>query len=1219
MLSLPRLRLRYPRMIPRPSVFTVATAWIRRIAAGFGLIGILGSVRSAAEPSGVAAHDFAPRSGPRGATMFTTLTPEQTGVTAINRYDDPKMWRERYREFSLGAIGTGIAIGDYDGDGKPDIFVVCKAGENHLFHNLGNFKFEDVTAKAGVAGPTGAWKQGASFVDVNNDGRLDLYVCRFGAANLLYINQGDGTFKEEAGPRGLAVVDSSGQAAWCDYDRDGFLDVYLQTNVLDGEGHPNGQRDYLFHNNGDGTFTNVTDRAGITGETQGHSATWWDYNEDGWPDLYIANDFKDPDQLYRNNGDGTFTNVLSWVVPHTPHSSMGADLGDVNNDGHLDLIVADMAATSRIKDHRGMAKVRAGLPETDSTPNAAPQYMRNALFLNLGVNRMLEGAFLAGLDATDWTWTVRLEDLDCNGWVDPYFTNGMVRELHNADLVGRMSKLENLDERTLVMKNSPPLAERNLVFRNHGDLQFENVSAAWGLDHLGVSFGAAFGDLDGDGDLDLVFANYDGEVTVCRNDLDTGHRVVFELRGAASNRFGIGSIVRIETDAGVQARPLLIARGYLSSSEPVAHFGLGSATTIRRVTIQWPSGIIQTLENLPADRRYTIKEPDAKPANLPQPERRDAEPKGQFADVSAARNLAIATKERPFNELARQPLLALRLNRIGPSAAAADLDGDGIDDLCLGGPMGDAPRFLSNLGDGNFLPYGNAAFSDRTQTADANLLFFDADGDGDNDLLVTKGGDAKEAGSPAYQPRLYSNDGHGQFTPAEDDALPPLSISAGAAAAADFDRDGKLDVFIGGRIVPGQYPTTPESVLLHNAGGRFVDVTDSVAPALRRVGMVTSAIWSDVDGDGWLDLVLTLDWGTVKYFHNDQGKTFTDASTPAGFAKAGAGWWTSIASADFNGDGRPDFVVGNVGLNTRYRASTQRPAVLFYGAFDASGRKQLVEAQYEGDALYPVRGLPQLAAAIPEIGRKFTSFDAFAKLAVEQLFSSEKLAAAQRLEATEFQSGVFLSQPDGTYRFQALPRLAQLAPIYGLAAGDFDGDGHADIVFAQNSFAPIPEVSRFDGGFGLLLRGDGHGSFSIAAPSESGVVITGDAKALVVTDFDQDGWPDLFVTRNNGKTLALRNQAIAGRHSFAVMLRGPAGNPSAIGARVTVTLRDGSTQTAEVRAGSGYLSQSTCALFFGFVDGNPPTTLSVRWPDGHASTHPWQNESKRILLTPSQP
>ncbi|HEU5079729.1 MAG TPA: FG-GAP-like repeat-containing protein [Opitutaceae bacterium] len=1162
---------------------------------------------------------FAPRSGPRGATLFTTMPAAETGLVAMNPYDDPRMWGPRYREFNLGAIGYGIAIGDYDNDGLPDIFVVNKTGENHLFRNLGHFKFEDVTAKTGVGGPIGEWKDGATFADINNDGRLDLYVCRFAAPNLLYVNQGDGTFKEEAVARGLNVVDASGQAAFADYDRDGFLDVYVQTNVLDGEAHPNGQRDYLFHNNGDGTFTNVTDRAGISGETQGHSAIWWDYNEDGWPDVYIANDFKDADVLYRNNGDGTFSNVLSWVLPHTPESSMGADLGDVDNNGHIDFLVADMAATTRYKDQRGMAKLRAGMPESDSKPNAAQQYMHNALYLNFGTNRMMEAAYLTGLAATDWTWAVRLEDLDNDGRLDAFFSNGMVRELHSADLLKAALPVENLTERTLIMKASPRLDERNLVYRNLGDLHFENVSQTWGLDHLGVKFACAFGDLDGDGDLDVVFGNYEGNITVCRNDLDTGHSIVFDLRGHLSNRFGIGSIVKIETSEGRQIRPLLLARGYMASSEPMVHFGLGKSEKVDRVTIEWPSGVVQTLENLAADRRYTIEEPQvAKPTLTPPPEH-DAAPQGQFSDITAAANLAIVSKEKVFNELKAQPLLSLRQNRAGPAAAVTDIDGDGEEDLAIGGTYGEPGRYFSNLGGGNFLPYGSGTFSDPAQLADGPILFLDANGDGKDDLLVTRGGDAKPAGHAAYQPRLFLNDGAGHFSAAAESALPTLSISVGAACTADFDRDGKLDLFLGARLIPGQYPRTPRSALLQNLNGKFVDMTDTVAPALREIGMVTSALWSDVDGDGWLDLVLTLDWGGIKYFHSEAGKSFSDQSDAAGFSAAGTGWWSSLAAADFNGDGRPDFVVGNVGLNTRYTASPDHPALIFSGVFDSSGRTQLIDAQYEANKLYPIRGLLDLAQPMPFLLKKFPTFDSYAKATLEEVFPAEQLAKAARYAATNFQSGILLSDASGKYRFAPLPRIAQIAPIFGMVAGDFDGDGHLDLAFVQNSFAPIPESSRFDGGLGGILRGDGRGGFTFVSPKETGFMVIGDAKALLALDYDGDGWADFFITRDNDRTLALKNKGRPGQNSFHVALKGPPGNPHAIGARISVALSDGATETAEVTGGSSYRSQSSAALFFGYPANNLPKTITVRWPDGRTSTHPWTTPTRKLVLTQPVP
>ncbi|HTL68757.1 MAG TPA: FG-GAP-like repeat-containing protein [Lacunisphaera sp.] len=1190
-----------PLRLPRPAVFRLAL-----------FLGCLAQTASlvAADPAGqLSEAPLAERSGPRGATLFALLPPAETGIKAFNAYDDPRMWWENYREFTLGAIGSGVAIGDYDGDGRPDIFVVSKTGPNHLFRNLGHFKFEDVTDQAGVAGPTGAWKQGAAFADVNNDGRLDLYVCRFGAPNLLYINQGDGTFREEAAARGLALSDASGMAAFCDYDRDGWLDVYVQTNLLDGERRPNGQRDHLFHNNRDGTFTDVTDAAGITGETQGHSATWWDFDEDGWPDLYVANDFKDPDQLYHNNRNGTFTNVLSLVVPHTPHSSMGSDLGDVNNDGHIDLLVADMAATTRYKDQRGMAKLRTGLTDNEQRPDAAPQMMRNALFLNTGAGVVLEAACLAGLDATDWTWTVRLEDLDNDGRLDAFFTNGMIRELHNADLVKRVLGFERMADRVRVTKASPPLLERHLAFHNLGDLRFEEVGAAWGLNQVGLGSGGAFGDLDGDGDLDLVYASVDGEVTVCRNDSTTGHSIIIDLRGTVSNRFGVGATVRLETPAGPQVRTLTLARGYLSTSEPCLHFGLGELTSVARLTVEWPSGARQVFTGLAVDRRYTITEPPG-PAAPTAP----VKPRGQFEEVGADLALNVATHESPSDELARQPLLPFRLGRPGPAAAFADFDGDGEDDLAVGGVAGEPGRLLSNLGGGQFLDYGGNVFRDGVAAADGPIVALDADADGDLDLLVTKAGVAAPADSPLYQPRLWLNDGHGRFSPAPAGMLPDnLSISVGAVAAADFEHTGRLGLFLGGRVVPGRYPQAPRSVLLAWRQDRYVDVTAALAPMLAARGMVTAAMWSDVDGDGWPDLLVAYDWGPVACYRNVGGRSFEDVSDRLGFSAAGTGWWRSLAVADFNGDGRPDIAVGNVGLNTPYHASVGAPAVLYAGVSLGGSAPQLVEAKAEDGRWFPVRDREALLHAFPALAARFPTTDAYAKATLGEVFPPAALNAATRLAATELRSGVFLSQPDGTYRFVPWPRLAQIAPAAGMLAGDFDGDGRADLLVVGNSYAPIPEVGRFDGGVGWLLQGDGRGGFAPVPPARSGFIVRHDARALVAADLNQDGWPDAFVTRNNDPALAFLNRGQPGRHSFAVALRGRSGNPAAVGARLRLELADGTAQTAEIAAGGGYFSQSSATIFFGYPDTARPVRLKVRWPDGRESERAFDAPPPRLL------
>jgi hypothetical protein len=501
-------------------------------------------------------------------------------------------------------------------------------------------------------------------------------------------------------------------------------------------------------------------------------------------------------------------------------------------------------------------------------------------------------------------------------------------------------------------------------------------------------------------------------------------------------------------------------------------------------------------------------------------------------------------------------------------------------------------------------PEASPALAAPPDVDDGPLLLFDAGGEGRADLLVTAGGASQPAGAPEYQPRLFLNDGHGHFRPAPDGTLPTLSISAGAVCAADFERNGRLGLFIGGRVSPGLYPAAPQSVLLANRGGKFVDVTDAVAPMLRNVGMVTSAIWSDVDGDGWPDLLVTLEWGEVKYFHNDGGKKLEDWTEKAGFASAGTGWWRSIATADFNGDGRPDYVVGNIGLNTQYHADQEHPALLFSGDFAGRGSDEIVEAYYENGQLYPRRSRTDLGAAIPSVLRRYRWNNDYARATLPEILGADKLAAAKRLAATELRSGVFLSQPDGRYRFEPLPSIAQIAPADGLAAGDFNGDGHADIYVVQNSYAPPPAIGHSDSGLSQLLCGDSHGHFTPVPPLESGLVVPGDAKALAVLDIDDDGWPDFLVSRNDEATLAFRNRGVAGRHSLRVVLQGKPGNPQAVGARVTAEYADDTTQAGEVCAGSGYYSQSTAALFFGSTDRNPLRRVRVQWPSGTTTTSP---------------
>lgn len=1096
---------------------------VRRILLGVAIVVFAPAFADAADSASqeIIEERLAPRSGPIGLTLFSELPPGQTGIVTENNYNDPSMWAQRYAEFATGAVGTGVAFGDYDNDGRPDVFVVSKTESCRLFRNLGEWKFEDVTERAGV-GDTGdvafIWKQGVTFVDVNNDGQLDIHVCRFAAPNLLYVNQGDGTFREEAVARGLAVVDGSVMAGFHDFDRDGWLDVFVQTNWPESNVARHEQRNLLFRNNGDGVFTDVTEAAGISGKAQGHSAIWWDYDNDGWPDIYVANDFTPPDQLFRNNRDGSFTNVINEVVPHMPFSSMGADLGDVNNDGLIDLLVADMAATTHEKDQRTMANARSLI--VDPVDGAARFAMRNALYLNTGTGRMLEAAFLTGLDATDWTWSVRFEDLDNDGRLDLHATNGMYREPHNADLMVRIAGAETLTDKVRMEKASPVLREENLAFRNRGDLLFEEVGAAWGLNETGVSIGAAFGDLDGDGDLDLIYTNYKQGVTVLRNDSDAGHRVIIALRGSQSNRFGVGASVQIETASGLQVRPLVLARGVLSSSEPVLHFGLGGDELIDRLMVTWPGGIEQSFVGLAADRKYTITEttgPIMTPGEMP------SRAITRFTEVGSEMMPPHVVRRHPGGEPDRQPLVPFRHDRRGPTLAVGDFNTDGHADLVIGGSSGSSAQILFSGSGRSFVAADSLEFPTDEVLSDGPFLVFDANGDGADDLLLTKAGSGRPAGAAEYQPSLFLGDGLGGLRPAEVGSLPLLPVSAGAVAAADFNLDGKPDVFVGGRLLPGRYPFAPRSGLLVNRGGRFEDVTDTIAPDLREPGMVTAALWSDVDGDGWPDLVVALEWGGIEYFHNSGGGGFENWSERSGFASAGTGWWTALASADFNRDGRPDFVAGNVGLNTPYGADAAHPALLFAGDFGNDGNLSLLEGHFEGERLFPRRSRRDLGAALPEILRRFQRNDRYARAELAEIVGEEKLAAANQFAVTELRSGVFMSRSDGTHQFEPLPRIVQIAPLQSVVVDDFDHDGFADILAVQNSAAPIPSVGAFDGGLSQFLCGDGEGRFTAVPPEKSGLIVRGFAADVEVLDLERDGWTDVIVTRFDESTQVFRN------------------------------------------------------------------------------------------------
>jgi hypothetical protein len=1192
------------------------------------------------------------RSVERDGPLFETLDAKQVGLDYFHKKSaDPLLSPEL-------TIGSGVAMGDYNGDGLIDVFLPRSTDGGRLFRNLGGFHFEDTTEAAGILSPARRWTTGATFVDIDDDGDLDLYVCGHGCPNHLYINEGSGKFVERGRQFGLDCSRASVMMAFADYDRDGDLDAYLVTNHLtpaeefeyqleyDRFGAPQvperyrefrdtirsrdgnyriietGQYDYLYLHNGDGTFRDVSETAGIRGTAagirgndRGLSATWWDYNDDRWPDLYVANDFYGPDRLYRNNHDGTFTDVLASVMPHTPWFSMGSDVGDINNDGRFDFMGTDM---SEHTDYR--RKMTRRNPQSSGwflDLTNPPQYMRNAVYLNTGAERFHEIAHLTGMDSTNWTWSTRFVDLDQDGRQDVHITNGMSLDLDNNDLKHEAQRVGPVDSDAYrrFWDAQPLLRQHNFVFRNLGDLRFKDVSRGWGLDHFGVSFGAAFGDLDNDGDLDLVVNNFEDNATIARNTGTHGHAVRIRLRGTVSNRWGIGATVRVRDGENWQASYLTLARGFMSASDPTVHFGLGDAERIDELVVEWPNGQRQSFANLPANRLYTITEPAA-PVAEPA-----AEPKREFASWFArATILPTATRsERLFDDFVREPLLPFRLSRLGPGIAVADVNGDRLEDLFLGGPKGSAGALILQSRARKWA-YSSELFPPWSNDGDyeqLGVLLFDADGDDDLDLFVVTGGNECEPNDELLRDRLYLNDGHGVFSHAASEQVPDLRDSGSVVAAADYDRDGDLDLYVGSRCVPGRFPETPASRLLNNQGGTFSDQTLEDGPDLLNSGLVTSALWSDANGDGWVDLLVTHDWGPIKLFVNDSGK-LRDATSKSGPADR-LGWWNGVAGRDLDDDGDLDYVCTNLGHNTAYRVSADRPARLFYGDFNEDGQRVLIEAAYdEQGRLVPTCSKAEFQRAIPLVESAFPTFHKFASATLADIVGSKALDESFQLSANTVDSVILRNDGQGHFAVESLPILAQLAPGFGAVLCDFDADGITDIYIVQNNHSPRPDVGRMDGGTSVLLLGRTDATYSVCPIQQAGLLVPGDAKSVAVGDVNEDGWPDLIVGINDGEPLVFEHQQVIGRKMAAVRLRGRPGNPTAVGARVSVEYNDGLEQTAEVQAGGGYLSQQSAVLYFGLGDERQVKNVTVRWPNGEVTSHrPVPDDANEILI--SQP
>ena len=1175
-------------------------------------------------PAGISAEPLEAVAAGETETVFVSLPPEITGIDFVNPIDQSHPQKHLYA--SAVACG-GVAIGDIDNDGWPDIFLTSGPKKNRLYRQVSPLKFEDITDASNLDSGS-AWSAGAAMVDIDNDGDLDIYICNFDSPNHLFINKGDGTFTEKAKQFGIDYVGADHTPTFCDYDLDGDLDFYLMTNFyydprgkslkpISGivNGKPSimpgfekyyeitkirrgtqpgtisidheavGQPDRLVRNNGDGTFTDVSEQAGIQGKGKGNSATWWDYNEDGWPDIYVGNDFKDPDRLYRNNGDGTFTNTTEDMVPHTTWYSMGSDFADLDGDGAMDFAIADMSGTSHFKQKVGMGAMS---DSAEFLNTAIPrQYMRNAVYINSRGGRFMEAAHLTKLANSDWTWTVRLADFDNDGRVDVFFSNGMSRNLNVSDnpeiadlYLGETEWDKHMRAKT------PELREQNLAFRNLGELKFENVSKDWGLDHVGMSFASATADFDRDGDLDLVVCNLEEPVSVYQNNTATGNRTVIRLKGRL-NSWGIGAKVTIETKSGTQIRQLTPIRGYMASHEPLLHFGLGEQAQIEKLTVNWPSGHTQSFENIDANQRLTIVEPEGKAA----PKEAPSPPDPLFKPSDALSN--VRHSEIPYNDFVRQALLPNRSSNLGPGMSWGDIDADGDDDLWLGGARTHLGQIHRNDGNGKFTPLDFSAAEEDKNSEDMGGLWFDLDSDGDLDLYVVSGGVECDPNTPVLRDRIYLNDGQGKFNKAADEFLPDNFDSGSSVVAADYDRDGDLDLFVGGRIIPGEYPVTPKSRLLQNNGGKLINAPQTTKD-LEEVGLVTGAVWSDVDNDGWIDLLVAQEWGPIKYFRNNEGQ-LVDQTTESGLSEI-LGWWNGITAIDVDNDGDMDYAATNFGLNTKYKASAKKPTLLYYGDFEEDGNYNIIEAKFEDKTLLPVRGLSCSSGAMPHLKGKFGTYTSFALAELQEIYEPETLDKSKRCEANTLESGVFIND-GGKFTFKPFPRLAQISPGFGIVAGDFDSDHHADLYAVQNFNGPQAETGRMAGGVSIFLKGNGDGTFAAVAPRDSGLYVGGDAKSLTKVDLNGDGQLDLVAGINNDALTAFEQSPRSQKH-FNIQLRGKNGNTFAAGSRIDVNFDDGTRRSVEVTAGSGYLSQSSSLVNIGIPAGLNVLDIEVRWPDG---------------------